>query len=200
MTGTYLGKKKVLNLEGGFITQKNATWTGDGITNEFHDMNLWSIAAFYDAPVNKDKGTAVSAYLGYYDYNYGPGYLRYNGIMNPANGTTNPIPGQAPYGNAFPMFGTGQVIYSQLGYLMKKDLLGEGHGALMPYVSLMSAKYDRLDKQMNVWDVGVNYFIKGHTSKFTLDYQNRPYYVSSGADLLRSGNKGQVVLQYQIFF
>src|SRR5882762_6482060 len=30
MTGTYLGKKKVLNLEGGFIHQANATWTGDG--------------------------------------------------------------------------------------------------------------------------------------------------------------------------
>src|SRR6478609_7555555 len=28
MTGTYLGKKKVLNLEAGFITQKNATVTG----------------------------------------------------------------------------------------------------------------------------------------------------------------------------
>src|SRR6185369_1878177 len=41
MTGTYLGKKKVLNLEGGFITQKNATWTGDGTTagTQYHDMN-----------------------------------------------------------------------------------------------------------------------------------------------------------------
>ena len=26
------------------------------------------------------------------------------------------------YGNAFPMYGTGHVIYSQLGYLLKKDL------------------------------------------------------------------------------
>lgn len=54
MTGTYLGKKKVFNLEGGFITQKNAMWTGDGVTNQFHDMNLWSVAAFYDAPVNTE--------------------------------------------------------------------------------------------------------------------------------------------------
>ena len=28
MQGTYLGRKSVLNLEAGFITQKNATWTG----------------------------------------------------------------------------------------------------------------------------------------------------------------------------
>jgi len=44
------------------------------------------------------------------------------------------------------MFGTGNVIYAQAGYLLKKDLLGEGNGTLMPYVTLQSAKYDRLDK------------------------------------------------------
>ena len=35
------------------------------------------------------------------------------------------------------MFGTGQVIYAQMGYLFKKDLLGEGNGTLMPYASLL---------------------------------------------------------------
>jgi hypothetical protein len=83
---------------------------------------------------------------------------------------------------------------------MKKDLLGEDHGTLMPYASLMSANYDRLDKQMNVIDVGVNWFLKGHNSKFTLDYQNRPFYEQQGTDLVRNGRRNQVVLQYQIFF
>ncbi len=135
MTGTYLGKKKVLNLEGGFITQKNATWTGDGTAagTQYHDMNLWSVAIFYDAPLNAEKGTAINAYAGYFHTDYGQGYLRYNGIMNPANGGTpgttpfstiaNPASGNA-FGNAFPMFGTGNVIYAQAGYLLKKDLLG----------------------------------------------------------------------------
>ena len=98
------------------------------------------------------------------------------------------------------MFGTGTQIYAQVGYLMKKDLLGEGHGALMPYASLQSGKLDRLDKQMNVYDVGVNWLIKGHTSKITLDYQSRPVYELQGTDLVRSDRKGQVVLQYQISF
>ena len=70
----------------------------------------------------------------------------------------------------------------------------------MPYVTVQSAKLDRLDKQMNVFDVGVNWLIKGHTSKITLDYQSRPVYQLQGTDLLRSDRKGQVVLQYQIFF
>jgi hypothetical protein len=209
MTGTYLGKKKVFNLEAGFITQSNATWTGSNTnadastdpTRKYYNMNLWSIAAYYDAPVNTEKGTAISAYLGYFGTDYGTRYLRYNGIMNPANGSSIAGAPSSSYGNAFPMFGTGNVIYAQFGYLMKKDLLGEGKGTLMPYITYQSANYDRLDKQMNVYDIGMNWFIKGHTSKLTLDYQLRPTYTPVGTDLIRdSGMKAQVTLQYQFFF
>lgn len=199
MTGTYLGKKKVLNLEAGFITQGKATWTREGIDTTYHTMNLWSAALFYDAPVNTEKGTALNAYAGYFNYDFGPGYLRYNGIMNPASSVSGPYPAGSQ-GNAFPMFGTGKVWYTQVGYLMKKDLLGEGNGTLMPYASLQSAKYDRLDKQMNVYDLGVNWLIKGHTSKITLDYQSRPYFEQQGTGINRAGRKSQVVMQYQIFF
>ncbi|MBL7871065.1 MAG: hypothetical protein JNM78_05605 [Cyclobacteriaceae bacterium] len=201
MAGTYLGKKKVFNLEAGVITQKNATETSPdaGLTKEFHNMTLWSIAAFYDVPVHAEKGTALNAYLGYFDYEFGPGYLRYNGIMNPASSIQSGYPGGSQ-GNAFPMFGSGNVFYAQVGYLMKKDFLGEGNGTLMPYVSLQSAKYDRLDKQMNVLDIGANWLIKGHSSKITIDYQSRPNYDQQGTALLSSGRRSQVVLQYQIYF
>lgn len=188
MAGTYLGKKKIFNLEAGFITQKNAMWTGDGTTNTFHDMNLWSVAAFYDVPLDAEKGTALSAYAGYFDYNFGPGYVRYNGIMNPANGlaaASPPYPAGS-HGNAFPMFGTGRVLYSQVGYLFKKDFLGTDHGTLMPYASLMSGNYERFDKPVIVWNAGVNWFIKGHSSKLTLDYQNRPVYLPNGNDFFFS--------------
>jgi hypothetical protein len=84
---------------------------------------------------------------------------------------------------------------------LRKDLLGEGNGTLMPYVTAQSAKYERLDKQMTVYNAGVNWLIKGHTSKITLDYQLRPTYSPVGADLIRdTGMKSQVNLQYQIFF
>ena len=199
MTGTYLGKKKVLNLETGFIRQRNAMWTGDGVTNQFHDMKLWSVAAFYDAPVSTEKGTAVSAYLGYFDYNFGPGYLRYGGVMNPANGQAIASMPPNSQGNAFPMFGTGKVVYAQAGYLLKRDLFGD-YGTLMPYTSFTSANYERFDKPVFVWNVGVNWFLKGHMSKFTLDYQSRPVYEPNGNNLKEIGRRGQVVLQYQIFF
>jgi hypothetical protein len=204
MTGTYLGKKKVFNLEAGFITQKNATWTspdGTAANASYEDMTLLSAALFYDAPLNPEKGTALSAYAGYFDMDYGTNYLRYNGIMNPANGLVAAnVPG-ASQGNAFPMFGTGQVIYAQIGYLLKKDLLGEGNGTLMPYASLMSADYDRLSDRMDIWNIGVNWLIKGHTSKISLDYQSRPTYrIEAGNEYVKSSTRGQILLQYQIFF
>ena len=201
MTGTYLGKKKILNLEAGFITQNSATWTRETPASDtvYHAMKLWSVALFYDAPVNVEKGTALNAYAGYFNYDFGPNYLRYNGIMNPANGIKNgPFAGSQ--GNAFPMFGTGQIIYAQLGYLMKKDLLGEGIGTLMPYASLMSADFNQLKDRMNVVDLGVNWLIKGQIGKLTLDYQMRPVYENVAGDLIKSTTKGQVVLQYQVSF
>jgi hypothetical protein len=205
MTGTYLGKKKVFNLEAGFITQKNATQTGTTdpltglVSNEkFHDMNLWSVALYYDAPLNAEKGTAISAYAGYFDLNYGPGYLRYNGTMNPADGIANgPAPGSQ--GNAFPMFGTGRVIYAQIGYLFSKDLLGTDRGTLMPYVSVMHGDFERLSDQMNVFNAGASWLISGHNSKISLDFQQRPVYENAGGELRQRSSRGQFVIQYQIF-
>jgi hypothetical protein len=201
MTGTYLGKKEIFNIEAGFITQRKALWSTSnaGATTDYHDMNLWSVALFYDTPLNPERGTAVSAYMGYFNMDYGTNYLRYNGTMNPANGITNG-PAGGSQGNAFPMFGTGQVIYAQFGYLLEKDLLGEGNGTLMPYASIMSGHYNRINDPMNVVDVGINWLIKGHTSKISLDYQNRPVYALQGDNLTKTGNRGQVVLQYQINF
>lgn len=204
MTGSYYGKKKVLNLESGFITQKNATWSSNdsGQTVNYHSLKCWSVAVFYDAPVNKEKETAVSAYIGYFATQYGPGYMRYIGVMNPADG---PAPSATYFsgaqGNAFPMYGTGHIIYTQLGYLFNKNLLGKNNGTLMPYATLQTANYDRLDKEMTLFNLGANWFMKGNTSKVSLDYQNRPVYALAGNNLIRSSSrKGQFVLQYQFFF
>jgi hypothetical protein len=204
MPGTYYGEKKVLNLEAGFIEQKNATWSSPdgGQTVNYHPLNCWSVAIFYDAPLNKRKGTALNAYLGYFDTQYGPGYLRYVGIMPVADGLVTSSPYLAgSQGNAFPTFGTGHVIYSQFGYLLDKDLFGKGNGTLMPYATLQTASYDRLDKQMTLFDLGINWLINGNTSKLTLDYQNRPVYSLAGNSLIRNSSREvQLVLQYQVSF
>lgn len=74
-------------------------------TANFHDMNLWSVAGYPDAPIDKVKETAISAYIGYFNTNYGPNHLRANGNgVTPADGSSPAFIGG---GNAFPMFGTG---------------------------------------------------------------------------------------------
>lgn len=204
-TGTYLGARKIVNLEAGFITQKNAmvyvTTPGDTV---YENMTLWSVASFIDMPLNKDNGTAVNAYLGYFHTDYGDNYLRFNGALNPASDL---IAAQRPgalggaQGNAFPMFGTGSVVYGQFGYLMKRDLFGVGNGTLMPYVQAQIATYQRVTNTLGVYNLGVNYLIKGHNSKLTLDYQNRPFYKpsSSSSSLSAGGRRSLITLQYQVF-
>lgn len=206
MTGTYLGAKKVFNVAIGGILQKNAMWR-KGTSNDtlYQDMKLFSVESFLDIPLNKDKKNALSAYAGFFHTNYGKNYLRYNGIMNPANSTNlnsaNSITGQGPtFGNGLPMFGTGNVIYTQIGYLFPKPK-SETFGRIMPYLSATLAKYDYLTGiPCHSFNAGINYFVKEHKAKFTLDLQNRPTYQKINNVIEAGKRKNSVVLQYQIFF
>jgi len=208
MTGTYLGSKKIWNIAVGGVYQKNTSWylsqnaVGAYVDTTYANMMHFSLETFLDIPLSKEKGTAFSAFAGYYNMNYGYRYLRYNGLMNPASASTatNLIQSTA-YGNAFPMFGSGQNLYAQIGYLLPKKLLGESNGQLMPYASAQYADYSGLhNKAMVVYNAGLNWFINGHQSKLSLDYQNRPtFYLDSNKDPQRGSRKSGVVLQYQIF-
>lgn len=209
MTGTYLGTKKVWNVAIGGVYQENATWflsqNANGVyaDTSLANMTHLSFETFLDMPLNKDKGTAVSAFAGYYNTNYGTNYLRYNGLMNPATGSTaKRMVQSSAYGNAFPMFGSGQVVYSQFGFLLPKSLLGENNGQIMPYASGQYADFGALQhKAMVVFDVGMNWLVKGHNSKISIDYQNRPTYSLDPNNDIKSGSrKSSVILQYQISF
>ena len=209
MSGTYLGAKKVMNIAIGGVYQKSATWrqtldNGGVVKDTVYDNMLHlSVELFVDLPLNKTKGSAFNAFAGYYHTDYGKNYLRYNGIMNPATGSTatNLVQSSA-YGNAFPMFGTGQVVYAQAGILLPKHVLGEKNGQLLPYVSAQFADYMALqNKPMLVANVGVNWLVQSHKSKISLDYQTRPTFTKDSNGLIKPGSrKGCVVMQYQIFF
>ncbi|AEV99016.1 hypothetical protein A4D02_10685 [Niastella koreensis] len=204
MTGTYLGKKKIFNIAVGGIFQQDAMWkqAENGIDTSYQDMKHFAVESFLDMPLSS-KQDAISAYAGFFNTNYGTNYMRYNGSMNPANGTlgNNTIPAQGPtYGNTYPMFGTGQVIYSQVGYLFPEKFLNS-KSRFMPYASFTSAKFDRLaGKRMNIYNAGINCLLNGHKSKFTLDWQNRPTYEQVANVIEKGPRKNCVVLQYQIFF
>jgi len=206
MTGTYLGKKKIFNVAAGAIYQSKAMWNRPSVSDSiaYQDMKLFCIESFLDIPLNKEKGNAISAYAGYFITDYGKDYLRYNGLMNPANGTnlnaSNSITGQgATYGNSYPMFGTGNVLYSQFGYLLPTATLKKGQ--LMPYTSFAYGNYERLGGlKVDIYNVGINYLINGHTAKVSLDWQNRPTFdINSNGDVQKGGRKNCLILQYQIF-
>ena len=206
MTGTHLGTKKILNVAFGSMYQKNAMWktniVGDTV---YQALRHFAIEAYLDMPLDKEKKSAVSAYLGYYNLNYGSNYLRYNGIMNPANGSnlnaSNSITGQgAIYGNSFPMFGTGNTIYAQLGYLLP-NFSSRKMGKIMPYLSTTLSKYQYFEKYWtNIYNAGINYFINDHKAKLTIDWQNRPTYLVEASEITNGPRKNTVTVQYQIFF
>ncbi len=198
-TGTYLGKKKVFNVGAGFQVQPDAMWHQNAAGDTAYTaMKNFAIDAYYDAPINKAKGTAISAYIAYINFDFGPGYLRNQATMNPANGTNNKtlINGS---GNGYPSFGTGNLLYAQVGYKFADDLVA--NTTFMPYASVQYAQYDRLEDAMVYWDAGVNWLLKGHTSKLTFAYQNRPlFYNVAGTDkAVHDGNKGGFVMQSQVF-
>lgn len=203
--GTYHGNKRIFNVGAGFYHQKDAMFrkSGAGDADTTHeDIQLWSVDMFYDTPVNAERGTAFSFYSCYSQYDYGFQYLKVAGANNLANGTSKKNPSlfeKANYGNAMPYLGTGQVLYVQTGYKFGKNLLGNS-GTLQPYIDGQYATYARLSAPMFVYDIGLNWLIRGHQSKITLNYQNRPYFGLEAGELTPFERKSQWVLQYQVAF
>ncbi|MBD2724392.1 hypothetical protein [Hymenobacter armeniacus] len=199
--GTYLGKKRVFNLGAGLVRQGEAMWrrtaAGDTISQA---LTLWAVDAFYDAPVNAAKGTAITAYGGYFRYDLGPGYIRNVGAMNPANGVRA---GQGSFngpGNNVPLVGTGHTLYAQTAYLLRQNLLGS-LGTLQPYAQGQWSSYDRLADPTVVFDVGVNWLILGNLSKLSFNYQNRPVFTTqANGDVTATARRGEYVMQYQVAF
>lgn len=205
-SGTYVGKKKILALGFGMMNQAKATWSNPNFGNLlapqdtlFHSMSHWSVDLFMDLPISKESGTALTAYLGYYKFNYGPNYLRYSGSNNPANGVVANKASLNGSGNAFPLMGTGNTIFTQVGYLLPKELLGKENGQLQPSISIQYSNFEALDQAMILYDFGMNWFFSGHDNKLTLDYQARPIYtLDSSNQKTVSKYYGMWVLQYTL--
>lgn len=200
MAGTYLGTKKVFNLGAGFVYQADAMWhlAENGRDTVTTAMRQLALDVFYDAPVGT-KGQALNAYLALVNFDFGPGYARNNGPMNPATG--NRLPGVFNGGgNAFPLVGTGSVVFAQVGYKLRNGLLGNA-GTLMPYFSVQHSDYERFPDPGNFYDYGVAWLLAGQNAKLTLAHQSRPVYTTGPDGVIhRTDQRGSTILQYQVFF
>ena len=164
--GTYLGAKQVFNVGAGFFYHQGGTVSGTTLDSYvFHNVNHFALDAFYDAPVG-NRGAAVNALLAYYNYDFGPNYVK--SAANPAS-----------------TIATGGLFYAQLGYLLP----GEGvQDRFMPYVTYANGSPEAFDANAQIFKLGLNYFMNGHNSKLTLEYQNTQTPVGGdetvGADIL----------------
>jgi hypothetical protein len=186
--GTYLGTKKVFNIGFGWHYHPQATQSFNSVSNqtEKHDMKLFGIDAFLDMPINKEKGTAITWYAGAYSYDFGKNYIRSVGIMNigapSANGGVLP----QGAGNADFRIGTGQIVYSELGYLFPKEFITKS-GRIQAFGTYTMKNFEFLKNASNDFGAGFNYFLEGHNAKISLKYQTRAIYSNSDRNYDSSG-------------
>lgn len=192
-TGTYVQDKKVFNIGAGFQFQEKAMSDGDASlpTTNFYDMKHWAVDSFLNLPLVNNA--AITAYLGYYDYDFGKNYIRNVGADNPATGGGIDFNGA---GVAFPMIGTGTTWYMQFGYAFPKDKI-LGHSVVVqPNIAIQSSNWDALKGRMTVFDFTINFLMNGkHGRKLSLGYQHRPIFDVNS--LKQKDTKGMFVLQYQ---
>ncbi len=193
--GTYLGKKSVMNIGIGFEYESNVTWylaQGDTL---FNDLLLWSVDFFLDQPLNQAKNTALTFYAAYFNYDFGPNYLKNIGVNNPGNeGDLSATAFNGP-GNAYPVVGTGNSVLFQTGWLLPK-MGPEKTWQLQPYTSIQYSDFQRLKNPMVVYNIGVNWYLRGHLSKLALNLENRPIFANGLDQLEETDRKSMIILQY----
>lgn len=195
---TYHGKKKIMNIGAGFMYQPDALAGLKGTDTISYDMKHYALDFFMELPLTTSGSRAITLYAGYFDYNYGKDYLRLVGVNNPADGVENG--GFNGAGNKFPATGTGQILYSEAGYLTDFRFAPK-LPTVQPFASLQYANYDALDEHMIVYDYGINLLFNGHKSKLSIGVQNRPIYEQNPNERVEVCNRMNMwVMQYQIKF
>jgi len=193
--GTYLGRKRVLSLGTGLTYQNDALWSLSNSEIVYHDMRLLAVDAFIDLPLNRKKNTALTSYLGYFNYDFGPNYLRNLGVNNPANGLDENLASFNGIGNAFTVNGTGSALVGSFGYLFPR--LGNKQTQIQSYLMGQYSNFEALAESIFQYDIGLNWFLRGHQSKFTFNAQNRPILFQTETGIRTVDRKWTLLLQYQ---
>jgi len=193
--GTYMGKKKVFNLGFGFQRQNDFTWhqgfAGDTVKN---DMVLFAADLFAELPMNKGS---LTLHGGYFNYNFGPNYLRNIGVNNPVNGVDANLASLNGRGNAFPIIGSGQSYYGNIGYLL--PISYKNNSQWQPFFSVQLSDYQALVDNMVMTETGINYHFNSFaSSKLTFGIQSRPIFDQETRKEI--DRKNMFVLQYQVRF
>ncbi len=160
----------------------------------YNDIFLAAVDVFLDMPLQNNA--AVTSYLGYYYYDFGPNYLR---AMSKMNVSKMPVGISLPQGigNNQWEVGTGHVIRGEWGYLLPGKYL---NSRLQPFGAFTYKNFEALDEASVQYDVGANLLMHGHNMKWTLQYSTRPIYKEIEKRQVIGEYKGEFILQTQIYF
>ncbi|MCB9543548.1 MAG: hypothetical protein R3F65_14010 [bacterium] len=202
-TGTWLGKKRVFNIgAGGYYEPDGVAWLEDG-DRQTDALAALGVDLFFDQPIG-DAG-ALTAYLVWYRYDFGPDNLRMAGTMNTGEpATTGPDGDGAPAalslngpGNSYPVLGTGDQLYALAGWLLPVAL---GDTRFQPYAAISAGLFDALDEPSLVFEGGLNILLYGHQAKLTAHLRNRPIFTLQDGEALVDSRANEVILQTQMAF
>jgi hypothetical protein len=195
--GSYLGTKKIFNIGAGFYNAPDGTRTSVNGAIQRHNISLLAADVFADLPLGTpERKMALTAYSVFYNYDFGPNYLRNVGIMN-VGGTDPAFTGQpalAGPGNAQPMIGTGNIWYTQAGFLLPNSA-EKPTVRIQPYAAYTYKNFEALEKSSSQFDVGANFYLDGHHAKITTQYSTRPVYTTPDTKT----SKGEFILQLHIY-
>lgn len=196
--GSYLGTKKVFNIGAGFYTAPDATKSSVNNVISKHNINLFAADVFLDLPIGKKENKmALTGYSVFYDYDFGPNYLRNVAIMNIGSVDPNFTGNKALAGpgNAQATIGSGNIWYTQAGILLPSKV-AKPKVRIQPFGAFTYKNFDALDKSSTQFDLGSNFFLDGQHAKITAQYSTRPVYTTPSNI---SGSKGDFIVQLQIY-
>lgn len=166
----------------------------DYFPSRISDVFLASADVFLDMPTKRNG--AITSYLGYYYYFFGPGYLRSGSTMNVSKMSPGIAISQG-IGSSQWEVGTGHVVRGEFGYMLPGDGM---KNRIQPYAAFTWKDFEELDDNSFQFDAGINWLMYAHNIKWTLQYSSRPIFNWVDEQNVWTDTKGQVILQSQIYF
>jgi len=207
--GSYLGTKRVLNVGAGFHWHPNGTVScdSDGAggcpedDQSLNDIFLFGADVFADLPMGDG---ALTAYLAYYYYDFGPDALRRIGIGNLASGNeaADPDAPNGAFGNAYPNIGTGNHVFTGLGYMLPVRPFGQHK--IVPYTTFQVSSLEALEDPSIIFGLGAKYHLIGHHASVTLHWRNRPTFIQDDAGVVALSDRvenraNELIMQLMIY-
>ncbi|QNK61697.1 porin [Pedobacter sp. PAMC26386] len=195
--GSYYGKKKVFNVGAGFLHAPKGTMTQPS-KNVYLSHAITTLGAdiFFDTPVgSSSKEMSFTLYSVWYNYNFGPDYLRTTGVMNPGTADTSytGLKALEGFGNSRILMGTGNIWYTQTAFTLPKfsDKL-----RIQPYIAYSYKNLKALNQPGNYYNAGANFLFDGNHVKLSLEYGSRPLYTTTDRKIFKRAGEFLASIQF----